>query len=206
MPRFHPVPFAAAALITGSLAAIASPTLLGDPKKGAVIAKEICAGCHGEDGNSPLVNLPKLAGQQPSYLVKELQAFRSGKRPSETMAGFAAALSETDIDNLAAYYAQQKLAPGLVTQSSLLTRGKDIYFNGNPASGLPSCDACHGDNGRGDGDIPSIAAQNVEYLHEELQRYASGQRPHGKRVMRTVAQRLTPDEAEALAQFIASLL
>jgi cytochrome c553 len=205
MPHFQSTSITAALLLSSALAAFAVPASAGDAAQGAVIAQSVCVGCHGPDGNSPQTNLPKLASQRPGYLIRELQAFQSGKRPSEIMQALAASLSEADIANLAAYYASQPLAPGQVTQPKLLQSGKAVYFNGNPDNGLPSCDSCHGENGRGDGDIPSIAAQNVDYLHEELRRYATGQRPHGKRVMRTVAQRITPEEAEALAQFIASL-
>lgn len=68
-----------------------------------------CAGCHGEDGNSPADSgFPRLAGQYESYLIKTLQDYKSGKRKHAIMNGIAAGLNEMDIENLASFYASQK--------------------------------------------------------------------------------------------------
>src|SRR5215212_4592919 len=74
---------------------------------GRAKAKEVCAACHGEDGNSATSDYPKLAGQHRDYLVKSLRDYKSGARKNAIMAGFAAALSKDDIDNLAAHYSAQ---------------------------------------------------------------------------------------------------
>lgn len=80
----------------------------GDPAAGKAKAQS-CAGCHGEDGNSAAGSgTPRLAGQYESYLVKTLQDYKSGKRKNAVMNGIATALSETDIENIAAFYATQK--------------------------------------------------------------------------------------------------
>lgn len=78
----------------------------GDAANGQALSAT-CAACHGPDGNSPLDTNPKLAGQYESYLVQALQAYRSGDRQNPIMAGFAAALSDQDIADLAAYFASQ---------------------------------------------------------------------------------------------------
>lgn len=67
-----------------------------------------CAACHGPDGNSTNPVWPNLAGQHEAYLVKQLKAFKSGERKDPLMSPMAAALSEQDMENLAAYYASQK--------------------------------------------------------------------------------------------------
>ncbi len=67
-----------------------------------------CAACHGADGNSQAPNFPILAGQHADYLVKALEDYKSGERKNPIMAGFAAALSKKDREDLAAYYASQK--------------------------------------------------------------------------------------------------
>ncbi len=77
---------------------------------GAAKAKEICAACHGADGNSPSPDFPKLAGQHRDYLEKALRDYKSGARKNPIMAGFAAALSKEDIENLAAYFASRPAA------------------------------------------------------------------------------------------------
>lgn len=84
---------------TGSVAA--------DLAAGKAKAKEICAACHGEDGNSASPDFPRLGGQYPDYLAKALRDYKSGQRKNAIMAGFAQALTKQDIENLSAYYSTQ---------------------------------------------------------------------------------------------------
>lgn len=80
----------------------------GSVTAGAEKAKT-CAACHGATGNESLDDTyPKLAGQHPDYLAKALHDYKSGARPNAIMAGFAAGLSDEDIDDLSAFYASQK--------------------------------------------------------------------------------------------------
>jgi cytochrome c553 len=74
---------------------------------GKAKAAEVCAACHGADGNSPSPDFPKLAGQHRDYLEKALRDYKSGARKNPIMAGFAATLTKDDIENLAAYFAAQ---------------------------------------------------------------------------------------------------
>ena len=85
-----------------------------DVNAGAAKAKEVCATCHGLDGNSPQPDYPKLGGQYADFLAKALRDYKSGARKNPIMQGFVAGLSRQDIDNLAAYYASQPAA--LVTR------------------------------------------------------------------------------------------
>lgn len=64
-----------------------------------------CAACHGVDGISQIITYPILAGQYPSYLTHALESYRDGTRQNAIMAGFAGALSDQDIADLAAYFA-----------------------------------------------------------------------------------------------------
>ena len=89
---------------------IAGPVRAADLNAGAAKAKEVCAACHGMDGNSPQPDYPKLAGQYADFLAKALRDYKSGARKNPIMQGFATALSRQDIDNLAAYYAAQPAA------------------------------------------------------------------------------------------------
>jgi cytochrome c553 len=89
---------------------IAAPVRAADLNAGAAKAKEVCAACHGMDGNSPQPDYPKLAGQYADFMAKALRDYKSGARKNPVMQGFAAALSRQDIDNLAAYYAAQPAA------------------------------------------------------------------------------------------------
>jgi cytochrome c553 len=87
----------------------------------------------------------------------------------------------------------------------LLPLGKKVYLEGNSDTGVPSCDGCHEENGAGSARFPRIAGQNVEYTLEQFRLYTTGKRPFGKKVMRTVAERLTEKEARAVAEYMASL-
>jgi cytochrome c553 len=85
----------------------AMPVAAADLAAGQAKVKEICQACHGLDGNSQTPDYPKLGGQYPDYLQKALRDYKSGARKNPIMAGFAAALTDKDIENLAAYYASQ---------------------------------------------------------------------------------------------------
>jgi cytochrome c553 len=90
------------------VAAMLSPAFAADLAAGSKKAQEVCAACHGMDGNSTDPNNPRLAGQWRDYLEKALRDYKSGERNNAIMAAFARALTKQDIENLAAYYASQK--------------------------------------------------------------------------------------------------
>ena len=84
----------------------AAPALAGDIEAGKA-KSAMCASCHGANGISMSPLWPNLAGQKEQYLVKQIKAFRDGTRQDPMMAPMVAALSDADIENLAAYYAAQ---------------------------------------------------------------------------------------------------
>jgi cytochrome c553 len=88
--------------------AVSLPLHAADLAAGEAKVKEVCAACHGADGNSVDANNPRLAGQWRDYLAKALRDYKSGARNNGVMAGFAKTLTDKDIENLAAYYAAQK--------------------------------------------------------------------------------------------------
>lgn len=93
------------ALWIGLIGANAHAT--GNPQRGLEIST-VCQSCHGIDGNLSLQDdYPKLGGQHYDYLVQALKAYRSGDRDNAIMAGFAAGLSDQDIEDLAAWYSRQ---------------------------------------------------------------------------------------------------
>lgn len=98
------------ALIT-ILVFVVSPACAADSDSGKEVAKQ-CVACHGEDGNSPTPNFPRLAGQYEDYLLYTLQSYKQGKRKNAIMAGIVAALSKEDMQNVALYYSRQQ---GLAT-------------------------------------------------------------------------------------------
>ncbi len=81
-----------------------------DPKAALARVQQVCAACHGLDGNGQVADNPKLGGQYPDYLAKALRDYQSGLRKNPAMASFVEKLSNQDIENLAAYYASQPAA------------------------------------------------------------------------------------------------
>lgn len=95
---------AAIALVAlGSAAGVSAADLAAGKAK----ATEVCAACHGADGNSASADFPRIGGQYPDYLAKALRDYKSGQRKNPIMAGFAGTLTKDDIENLAAYYSAQ---------------------------------------------------------------------------------------------------
>ncbi len=80
----------------------------GDPAAGQQKSDQVCAACHGPDGNSPSNQFPILAGQYEDYLVYALQSYRNGQRKNPVMAGMAQPLTDQEIKDLAAFFASQK--------------------------------------------------------------------------------------------------
>jgi cytochrome c553 len=80
----------------------------GSAAAGKTKAAQVCAACHGADGNKPVApENPILAGQHQDYLVKAMKDYKSGKRNNPIMKGFAAGLSNQDMEDLAAWFASQ---------------------------------------------------------------------------------------------------
>ncbi len=86
---------------------LANTSLAGNVDAGRA-ASASCSGCHGVNGISANPLWPNLAGQKSAYLVKQLRAFRDGSRADPMMTQMARPLSDADIENLAAYYANLK--------------------------------------------------------------------------------------------------
>ena len=97
-------------LLAAAAAVGAATSQAANLEAGRAKAKEVCAACHGQDGNSPTPDYPKLSGQHTDYLEKALRDYKSGLRKNPIMAGFAGALSTADIENLAAFYHSQPAA------------------------------------------------------------------------------------------------
>ncbi len=98
---------ALSAVVAMAALAVAAGAHAADLTAGKAKAAEVCAACHGADGNSPSPDFPKLAGQHPDYLAKALRDYGSGARKNPIMQGFAAGLTKQDIENVAAYYSSQ---------------------------------------------------------------------------------------------------
>lgn len=95
------------AAVSGAMFLLSGQGIAADIDAGKKKAEEVCASCHGVDGNSPVPMFPKIGGQPRTYIEKVLKDYKSGTRKDPVMAGMSAALSEDDIENLAFYYSSQ---------------------------------------------------------------------------------------------------
>ncbi|RME35819.1 MAG: cytochrome c4 [Gammaproteobacteria bacterium] len=177
-----------------------------DPQAGKA-RSALCAACHGADGNSVNPVWPKLAGQHPRYLEKQLRDFRSGKRKNSNMSPMAAPLSDEDIANLAAWFSLQKRSPG-AADPALVEQGARIYRGGIPERGVPACTGCHSPTGAGNPEAgyPALSGQHAEYTRIQLEAFRKEERsndPAG--IMRTIASTLKDREIRALASYVSGL-
>jgi cytochrome c553 len=168
----------------------------------------VCAGCHGADGNSGINPLwPKLAGQHPQYIEKQLKDFKAGNRSDPLMSPMALPLSEQDMADLAAYFSSQSKTIG-VAAADVVAAGEQIYRAGNAKTGVAACMACHGPAGSGNplANFPALNGQNAEYLVKALKDFRAATRANDNaKMMQGVVARMTDQEMEAVAQYIQGL-
>jgi cytochrome c553 len=183
-----------------------------DLARGRSIAAQVCAACHAADGNSTAPANPKIAGQFPEYLNKQLGDFKlkDGKQPareSPVMTGMAANLSEADMRSLAAYYAAQPLKPSAAADKDLVALGQKIWRGGNPAKNIPACSGCHGPAGAGiPAQYPRLAGQYAEYLGAQLKAFREATRANDTNgIMRGVAAHMNDREIRAVSEYAAGL-
>lgn len=166
-----------------------------------------CTACHGADGNSPSNLYPKIAGQHATYLVKQLQEFKSGERQDAVMAGMVAGLSEQDMQDLAAYYESQTTTPETVSPETAEAARK-FYMGGDIERNIPACTACHGPRGNGLAlaVFPKISGQHPAYSKTQLEKFRSQQRHNDMNgMMRDVAGKLTDQDIKLLSEYISAL-
>lgn len=168
----------------------------------------VCAGCHGMDGNSFNPAWPKLAAQHPGYLVKQLADFKAGNRSNAIMAPMAMGLSPQDMENVAAYFASQKISAGNPDTSGT-SMGETLYRSGNLDSGVTACSACHGADaaaGNPAAGFPALGGQHAAYTQAQLKAFASGERSNDNaKMMQMIASKLTDAEMQAVAAYIEGL-
>jgi len=200
------------ALLAFAACACAGAAEPAAPSKGQSIVTQVCAACHGVDGNSTGPANPKLAGQIPDYLQKQLTNYKAepgkkAERENPVMGGMAASLSPEDVRSVAAYYAGQQPKSGAARNRDTLALGQKIWRAGDAARGLPACAACHGATGGGvPAQYPRLAGQFVEYTEAQLKAFRSGERANdANRVMRAIAGKMSDLDIRAVADFAAGM-
>lgn len=187
---------------TEKAAVVAPPA---EKKSAEQIVTAVCAACHAPDGNSVISLNPKLAGQHPEYIEKQLTEFKSGKRANAVMSGMAAGLSPEDMKNLAAYFSAQKLTLGQAKTNGPGSLGEKIYRGGIAATNVPACAACHGANGAGlPKQFPRMGGQHADYLQTQLKNFRTGERANAP-MMTVIASKMTDAEMAAVADYMQGL-
>ena len=192
---------AAPALAATHAAAPAKPDLA----KGQAISTQVCAACHTSDGSRGSPANPILAGQHPEYLAKQLHEFKSGKRNNAVMKGFAAALSDEDIRNVAAFYASKSAKPGFAKNKDGVKLGEKIYRGGIADKAVAACAGCHSPNGAGiPAQYPRVGGQHADYTEAQLVAFRSGARGNSE-PMNIIAARMSDAEIKAVSDYLAGL-
>lgn len=184
----------------------ASSLVDGDPEAGED-KSQACAACHQADGNSENPEWPKLAGQGARYTFEQLVAYKEQERDNAEMYGQVQGLDEQDFKDLAVFYERQTPQPGSA-DPELAEKGERIYKGGNLESGVSACIACHGPRGEGvpAAGYPQVGGQHARYSIQELERYRDGERTTDRAsMMRQIAQRMTDEEIEAVAEYMQGL-
>ncbi len=184
----------------------------GDPAKGQAIGSTVCAACHAADGNSTGPANPKLAGQHPEYLLKQMKNFKGadGKQPERSnpiMNGMIAAFDDEQLRDIAAYFGSQKQIGDLAKNRDTIEYGQKLYRAGDASKGLPACAACHGPTGTGvPAQFPRIGGQFSDYIEVQLKAFRDGTRANDpNKMMRMIALKMTDAEIKAVADYTAGL-
>ena len=176
-----------------------------DLARGQAIATQVCSACHTVDGSRGSPANPILAGQHPEYIVKQLTEFKADKRQNPIMKGFASALSEEDMRNVAAFYAGKQAKPGFAKDKNLVTLGERIYRGGIPAAQVAACAGCHSPTGAGiPAHYPRIAGQHSDYVEAQMQAFRSRARTNSPE-MTAMAERMSDREIKAVSDYVAGL-
>ena len=214
MSRHRLVAAAVAALLpAAAVAQGAAQPAKPDLAKAQQIVSQVCAACHGADGNSPTPANPNLAGQHADYITLQLAHFKAGIRINPIMQPMAASLSDADMKALGAYFAQQT-PKGLTAKDPALVRAAQrIYRGGDSTTGVPACAACHTPTGAGiPKNFPRVAGQYADYTYAQLRAFKNGERGADKegkdvngKIMATIAGRMTDYQMKAVADYLAGL-
>jgi cytochrome c553 len=160
---------------------------------------QLCAACHGEDGNSKMEKIPSLAGQPAFFILNQLFLMREGVRKVEAMAPIVKDLKDQDLSALSEHYA--KLAPRKSDEPvdpELVKRGKEIATR-------QRCSSCHLPTLAGQDQMPRVAKQRIDYLVPTLKSYRDNPRPGADTAMSQPVGSLNDADIMALAHYAASL-
>lgn len=169
------------------------------------MVQTVCAACHAPDGNSVISLNPKLSGQHPEYLLKQLTNFKEGTRANAVMSGMVANLTPDDMKNLAQYFSTQTITLAKAKSNGKGSLGEKIYRGGIAATNVPACASCHGANGAGlPKQFPRLASQHADYTYQQLKTFRTGERANAP-MMTAIAVKMTDAEMQAVSDYMQGL-
>lgn len=190
---------------TTATSAEAAKSAKPDLAKGEATSAAVCAACHSFDGSRGAPANPILQGQHPEYLVKQLNEFKSGKRDNPVMKGFASMLSDSDMRNVAAFYAGKQAKPGFAKNKDLVALGEKIYRGGLADRKVPACAGCHSPSGAGiPAEFPRLAGQHADYTETQMYAFRVSARNNSAQMV-GVAAKMSDREIRAVSDYIAGL-
>lgn len=183
----------------------AKPAAAPDMGLGQAKSASVCVACHANDGSRGSPAYPIIEGQHPEYLIKQLTEYKTGKRKNVIMNGMAAVLTETDIRNVAAFYASKQARPGFAKHADTVETGEKIYRGGIAERNVPACAGCHSPDGAGiPAQYPRLSGQHADYTTAQLMAFRSGVRSTSA-VMMGIAGKLNDREIKAVADYVTGL-
>lgn len=195
-----------------AIAVVLSATLLApgaqanpDMAKAEEIVQGKCFICHGMAGESSSPVFPRLAGQNASYVARQLADYQSGKRKSSTMQAMVEGLSPAEMQALGAWAAAQPTMGHPVDDSDLAGVGRFVYLRGNPYNGVAACASCHGADAHGSATLPRLAGQHAQYTENQLKQFNRRERTNDNAVMHGIASKLSELEVKAVAAYLSGL-
>jgi cytochrome c553 len=173
---------------------------------------EYCETCHGLSGQGyyGYFPIPRLAGQQPKYLENQLRAFIERRRTNPVMFNVVHGLSPSMVGALAAHFRDLEPRPIGGGPRDRVATGRTIYREGLPESNVPACSACHGQEAKGQDEIPRLAGQLFPYTVKELtnwskERGQGGTKDNTSAIMAPTAHNLSQSRIAAIAAYLSYL-
>jgi len=187
-------------LVAAALAATAAcPAAAQDAARGAAIAAERCAACHGADGRSALPDIPSLAGQPAGFTTVQLILMREGIRQVEAMAPFVRGMTDADVEALAAHYASLRPGP----PEDRMPADPALMAAGGALARARNCGVCHLADFSGREQVPRLAGQREDFLARSMAEYRDGRRAGVDAQMNGAVFGLSDAEIAALAHYLA---
>lgn len=173
---------------------------------------DYCKTCHGVQGQGfrGAYPMPRLAGQQPEYLVNQLQAFIERRRNNPVMFNVAHVLTEPMEKALAEQFQALNPKPLDGTSRENVSEGKKIYLEGVQKSDVPPCASCHGDDAKGRDAFPRLAGQLHDYIYKKLtnwdkERGQDKNNPDNSAIMQPIAHNLSDEQIRAVAAYLSMI-